>query len=54
MAEKVPQTFANHTRWDTLFHFFLGPVFVLGVLLTIAGIFALGHPAADEAIDQHV
>jgi len=40
MAEKVPQTFANHTRWDTLFHFFLGPVFVLGVLLTLIHFFA--------------
>jgi len=29
MAEKKPQTFANHTRWDPLFHFFALPVFLL-------------------------
>ena len=40
MSEKMPQTFANHTRWDPLFHFFLGPVFGLGVLLTLVHFFA--------------
>jgi hypothetical protein len=34
MAEKKPQTFANHTRWDPLYHFFAVPVFFL---LAIAG-----------------
>ena len=34
MAQKKPQTFANHTRWDPLFHFFTLPVFLL---LAIAG-----------------
>ena len=34
MAEKKPQTFANHTRWDPLFHFFVLPVFLL---VAIAG-----------------
>jgi len=29
MAEKIPQTLANHTRWDPLFHFFLAPVSLL-------------------------
>jgi hypothetical protein len=29
MADKKPQTFANHTRWDPLFHFFALPVFLL-------------------------
>ena len=31
MAEKAPQTIANHTRWDPRFHFFLMPV----VLITL-------------------
>jgi hypothetical protein len=26
MPEKTPQTFANHVRFDPLFHFFLAPV----------------------------
>jgi hypothetical protein len=34
MSEKMPQTFANHTRNDPAFHFFVLPVFFL---LAIAG-----------------
>ena len=34
MAETRPQTFANHTRWDPPFHFFVLPVFVIGLILT--------------------
>ena len=33
MAEK--QNYSNHTRFDPLFHFFLIPVFLLGLLLTL-------------------
>lgn len=40
MAEKHPQTFANHTRFDPLFHFFVLPIFILGVLLTLIHFFA--------------
>jgi hypothetical protein len=40
MADKVPQNFANHTRFDPLFHFFLLPVFGLGVLLSLIHFFA--------------
>lgn len=39
MAEK-PQSFANHTRFDPPFHFFLLPVFALGIILTIVHFFA--------------
>jgi len=35
MAERKPQTFANYTRWDPLYHFFTLPVFFL---LAIAGL----------------
>ena len=44
MAEKKPQTYANHTRFDPLFHFFLAPVFLLGVILALVHLFAhLSH-----------
>ena len=40
MAETKPQTLANHTRWDPLFHFFLIPIFVLGVIFSLIHFFA--------------
>src|ERR1035438_1156404 len=33
MAETKPQTLANHTRWDPPFHFFILPIFALGLIL---------------------
>ena len=33
MAEKVPQTFANHTRLDPSFHFFIVPVAAINVVV---------------------
>ena len=41
MAGKIPQTFANHTRYDPLFHFFLLPVSLL--LFVWAVIHAVRH-----------
>ena len=35
MAEKTGQTYANHTRFDPLFHFFLLPVAAINVVVTI-------------------
>jgi len=40
MAEKNRQSFANHTRLDPLFHFFLLPVFGLGVIFSLFHFFA--------------
>jgi uncharacterized protein DUF6526 len=40
MAEKKPQTFANHTRFDPLFHFFLIPFFGLALILSLIHFFA--------------
>jgi Family of unknown function (DUF6526) len=40
MAENKPQTFASHTRWDPLFHFFIAPIFVLGLILSLIHFFA--------------
>jgi hypothetical protein len=35
MAEKVPQSFSNHTRFDPPFHFFVLPVFAITVIIAI-------------------
>lgn len=44
MAETKPQTYANHTRLDPPFHFFLIPVFALGLVLSLIHFFAhLAH-----------
>jgi uncharacterized protein DUF6526 len=40
MSESENQSFAHHTRWDPTFHFFLAPVFVLGLLLSLVHFFA--------------
>ena len=40
MAEKQPQSFASHTRFDPLFHFFLVPVFALGLVMSLIHFFA--------------
>jgi hypothetical protein len=40
VAEKKPQTFANHTRFDPSFHFFLIPVFTAGLVLSLIHFFA--------------
>ena len=39
MSEKTPQTYANHTRLDPPFHFFLDPVFILALVLTLIHFF---------------
>ena len=43
MAEKKPQTFANHSRFDPLFHFFVLPIFALSTLAAVV-LFAW-HPS---------
>jgi hypothetical protein len=40
MAEKHPQTFANHARVDPLFHFFVLPIFGLGLIFALIHFFA--------------
>jgi Family of unknown function (DUF6526) len=40
MAENKPQSAASHTRWDPAFHFFILPIFVLGLILTLIHFFA--------------
>lgn len=49
MAEKKPQTFANHTRLDPPFHFFLLPVFAVGLIMTLIHFFAhFSHSTLKE------
>lgn len=44
MAESKPQTFANHTRFDPPFHFFIVPIIGLGVIFAFIHFFAhLSH-----------
>ena len=38
MAEQSGQTYATHTRWDPLFHFFLLPVAGINVVVTIVNL----------------
>jgi Family of unknown function (DUF6526) len=40
MTDHPQQNLANHARFDPLFHFFLGPVFILGVILSLIHFFA--------------
>lgn len=39
MAE-APQSYANHTRWDPPFHFFILPIFIVALLFTLIHFFA--------------
>jgi len=38
LAEKIPQTFANHTRFHPPFHFFLVPGALVLLILTIVNV----------------
>ena len=40
MAENAPQSYAHHTRWDPLFHFFVIPIFVAALVMTLMHFFA--------------
>jgi hypothetical protein len=40
MAEKKPQTLANHSRWDPPYHFYALPILALGLLFALIHFFA--------------
>jgi Family of unknown function (DUF6526) len=42
MAERTPQTFANHVKFDPPFHYFIAPVFAISWVISV--IFAIRHP----------
>ncbi len=48
MAEKLPQTYANHTRFDPPFHFFLAPGAILLLVLTVINV--VRHPQMEAWI----
>jgi len=48
MAEKKPQTFANHARFDPLFHFFALPVFAFAAGTAIVNL--IRHPSLHAAL----
>ena len=47
MAEKVPQSFSNHTRFDPPFHFFVLPAFAITVIIAIVHL--VRHPGLHSA-----
>jgi hypothetical protein len=49
MVEKIPQTYANHTRLHPLFHFFLAPGALILLILTIINVFQ-HYPRMDAWI----
>jgi len=38
------QSYAHHTRWDPVFHFFLLPVFVIALIAAVIHFFLRPHP----------
>lgn len=40
MSQTTPQSFSNHRRFDPLFHFFLIPVFAVGLVFSLIHFFA--------------
>ena len=47
MSQRKPQTYANHTRLDPLFHFFLIPVLLITLIATIVHL--VRHPHLGSA-----
>jgi hypothetical protein len=48
MAERTPQNFQNHTRFDPIFHFFLLPL--LGISVIAALVHLIMRPGAHSAL----
>jgi hypothetical protein len=46
----TPQTFANHTRWQAPFHFFVAPVMLINVVWTIVVFVKTPNPNSGWAI----
>jgi len=48
MADSTPQSFANHTRFDPPFHFFLLPLGLLAMILSVIHI--IHHPSIASTL----
>ena len=48
MANTTPQSLANHTRFDPLFHFFLLPLGLVAIVLSVIHI--IHHPSMGSAL----
>ncbi len=44
MSETKPQTYANHARFDPLYHFFLAPIALILVIASIVHLVRHPHP----------
>jgi hypothetical protein len=48
MADTKPQSYANHARLDPPFHFFLGPLLIISVIVSIISL--VRHPGLDSTL----
>jgi Family of unknown function (DUF6526) len=48
MANATPQSYANHARLDPPFHFFLAPLLIIAVILSIVSL--VRHPSLDSTL----
>jgi hypothetical protein len=48
MANAKPQSYANHARLDPPFHFFLAPLLIIAVILSIISL--VRHPGLDSIL----
>ncbi|MGA9353988.1 MAG: DUF6526 family protein [Terriglobales bacterium] len=47
----TPQSYAHHTRWDPLYHFFIVPVFLIAAIIAIVHAVAhIGHHPIHGAL----
>jgi hypothetical protein len=48
MANTTPQSYANHARLDPAFHFFLGPLVIVAIILSIISL--VRHPGLHSIL----
>jgi hypothetical protein len=48
MADTKPQSYANHARMDPPFHFFLAPLLIVAIIVSIVSL--VRHPGLDSTL----